>query len=128
MSPQTVVADPADNLTLSLSLISFPAPFSLVLVRNQNNEIIHRSNVSFAPTEVTLSAFGRVVKLYGYSCRLNMPNITREWFGTNSIIVFNRLGNYSLSFTVEEFSDRENFIGKIYQFSFKKLNFLWLNN
>lgn len=110
MPPQTVVADPADNLTLSLSLISFPAPFSLVLVRNQNNEIIHSSNVSFAPTEITLSAFGRVVKLYGYSCRLNMPNIRREWFGTNSIIVFNRLGNYSLSFTVEEFSDRENFI------------------
>lgn len=109
MPQQRVVADPVDNLTLSLSLISFPAPFSLVLVRNQNNEIIHRSSVSFAPTEVTLSAFGRVVKLYGYSCRLNMPNITREWFGTNSIIVFNRLGNYSLSFIVEELSDRENF-------------------
>nr|XP_034303870.1 uncharacterized protein LOC105328044 isoform X7 [Crassostrea gigas] len=110
MPQQTVVADPADNLTLSLSLISFPAPFSLVLVRNQNNEIIHRSSVSFAPTEVKLSAFGRVVTLYGYSCRLNMPNITREWFGTNSIIVFNRLGNYSFSFIVEEFSDKENSI------------------
>lgn len=117
MPPQTVVADPADNLTLSLSLISFPAPFSLILVRNQLNKIIYRSSVSFAPTEVTLSAFGWVVKLYGYSSQLNMPNITREWFGTNSIIVFNRLGNYSLFFTVEEFSDRENFIGKICQFS-----------
>lgn len=77
-APQTVVVNPGDNLTLSLSLISFSAQFSLVLVRNKNNEIIHRCSVSFAPTKVTLSAFGRTVKLYGYNCRLNMLNIARE--------------------------------------------------
>lgn len=117
MPPQTVVVNPGDNLTLSLNLISFPAPFSLDLVKNQNNVIIHSD--FFAPTEVTLPVFGRVVKMHGYRSRLNMPNITREWFGTNRIIVFNSMGNYSLPITVEEFSDKENFIGKIYQFSLK---------
>lgn len=110
MPPQTVVVNPGDNLTLSLNLISFPAPFSLDLVKNQNNVIIHSD--FFAPTEVTLPVFGRVVKMHGYRSRLNMPNITREWFGTNRIIVFNSMGNYSLPITVEEFSDKENFIVK----------------
>lgn len=110
---QTVVASPGDNLTLPLSFISFPSPHSLVLVRNRNNVIIHRSSVSFSPNETTLSAFGRKVKLPGYNSQLFMPNITKEWFGTNSIVVFNNMGNSSLFYTVEEISDKENFIVRL---------------
>lgn len=57
MPPQIVVANPGDILTLSLSLISFPASHNFVLVRNGNNEIIHRSSVFFTPTKTTLLGF-----------------------------------------------------------------------
>ncbi|XP_048773769.2 uncharacterized protein LOC125678978 isoform X3 [Ostrea edulis] len=100
------------NMTLALNVISFPPPYGRVIIVNQKGNRIFENTVSFEPKYMPLLSYGRSVELNGYISELVLQNITEEWFGTNNVFVFNNYGNHSVHFTVEGFTDEDNFIVK----------------
>lgn len=108
---QTARINLGDNLTLALSLISFPPPSNQIIIKSQKNKTVYRGTVTFEPASLSNVVYGSLVDEYSYDARLNLFNITKDWIGANEIVFSNRMGSKSYIFRIEENFEKENFIG-----------------
>ncbi|XP_061164395.1 uncharacterized protein LOC133173427 [Saccostrea echinata] len=110
----TLTLKPGQNITVTLKIISFPAPYDQVIIRSQGNNYVNNT-VNYQNTLVPLKAYGKTIEVEGYMARLTMLNISEMWFGTNTIIVSNSFGNHSTSFIIQHSSENHiyNFIVKV---------------